>query len=485
MTFVVVDLETTGGSPADCGITEIGAVKVRGGQVLGEFHTLVNPGAPIPAFIAVLTGITDAMVAAAPRIEAVLPAFLEFAAGCVLVAHNAGFDVGFLKAACARAEHAWPGFAVVDTVRLARHVLTRDEARDRRLATLARLFRSATTPDHRALHDARATVDVLHGLIERVGNLGVHIASRSSRRTPRGCRRPHGASAISPRACRTRPASTSSATTPGEPLYVGTSVDIRTRVRIYFTAAEQRTRMAEMVAVAERVDAGRVRHAARGPRCGSCDSSPSTRRGTTGGPASRSAHRGSSSPSSRSPGCPSSAEVRDDGVGVRRAVRLHAAGRARGRGAPRGVPAAPVHPAAAATGRRVRVGMPARRHRPVRRALRRAAGRRGVRRRRRRRPIGDDGRRPRCRPRPARPGRRAVGAAAVRGGRRRPGPSALLRPRGRPRAAAHAARRHRASSSPRCGRRGAGGSSLSSATAGSPGRRRARPAPTRARTSRR
>src|SRR3954452_3011 len=85
-TFVVVDLETTGGSPATCAITEIGAVRVRGGEVERTFPALVNPGAPIPAFIAVLTGITDGMVAAAPRLEDVVPAFLEFARGSVLVA---------------------------------------------------------------------------------------------------------------------------------------------------------------------------------------------------------------------------------------------------------------------------------------------------------------------------------------------------------------------------------------------------------------
>ncbi|PZS32173.1 MAG: endonuclease, partial [Pseudonocardiales bacterium] len=88
VTFVVVDLETTGGAPASCEITEIGAVKVRGGEVVGEFQTLVNPCVGIPPFIAVLTGITDTMVASAPRLGAVLPAFLEFARGSVLVAHN-------------------------------------------------------------------------------------------------------------------------------------------------------------------------------------------------------------------------------------------------------------------------------------------------------------------------------------------------------------------------------------------------------------
>jgi DNA polymerase III subunit epsilon len=103
LTFCVVDLETTGGSAQGGSmITEIGAVKVRGGEVLGEFQTLVNPHTQIPPFIAVLTGITNSMVSAAPSIESVLPAFLEFAAGSVLVAHNAPFDVGFLSWFAAR-----------------------------------------------------------------------------------------------------------------------------------------------------------------------------------------------------------------------------------------------------------------------------------------------------------------------------------------------------------------------------------------------
>ncbi|WP_280335323.1 exonuclease domain-containing protein, partial [Nocardia wallacei] len=109
-TFVVVDLETTGTSPERDAITEIGAVKVRGGEVLGEFATLVNPGCAIPPQIIQVTGITTAMVLDAPRIEAVLPGFLEFAAGAVLVAHNARFDTGFLKAAAPR--RAAPGAPV-------------------------------------------------------------------------------------------------------------------------------------------------------------------------------------------------------------------------------------------------------------------------------------------------------------------------------------------------------------------------------------
>jgi DNA polymerase III subunit epsilon len=252
VTFVVVDLETTGGSPADCGITEIGAVKVRGGEVLGEFQTLVNPHVPIPAFIQALTGITTTMVATAPTIEAALPAFLEFAQGSVLVAHNAGFDIGFLKAASAAQGIEWPGFGVLDTVHLARHLVTRDEARNHKLSTLAALFGAATTPDHRALHDARATVDVLHALIGRVGNLGVHTLEELTSYTSR----------VSPAQRRKRWLADGLPSAPGvylfkdgegRVLYVGTSVNIRTRVRNYFTASEQRSRMAEMVRLAESV----------------------------------------------------------------------------------------------------------------------------------------------------------------------------------------------------------------------------------------
>lgn len=125
-TFVVLDLETTGGSPHEGdGITEVGAVKVRGGEELGRFATLVNPDQPIPPFITVLTGITTAMVTPAPKIEAILPGLLEFLRGGVLVAHNAPYDVGFLKAACLRHGYAWPHPRVLDTAALARRVRTR------------------------------------------------------------------------------------------------------------------------------------------------------------------------------------------------------------------------------------------------------------------------------------------------------------------------------------------------------------------------
>jgi DNA polymerase III subunit epsilon len=255
VTFCVVDLETTGGSAqAGSMITEVGAVKVRGGEVLGEFSTLVDPHTEIPAFIAVLTGISNSMVAGAPPIESVLPAFLEFAQGCVLVAHNAPFDVGFLRHFAERQERPWPAFEVVDTAVLARRVVTRDEAPNHKLSSLARVFRSATTPNHRALADARATVDVLHGLMERLGAQGVttleELQTFTSRVSAAQRKKRHLADGL-PHA-------------PGvylfrddgdRVLYVGTSRDVRKRVRSYFTASETRSRMGEMVRLAARVSA--------------------------------------------------------------------------------------------------------------------------------------------------------------------------------------------------------------------------------------
>ncbi|MBS1837525.1 MAG: hypothetical protein JST64_07490, partial [Actinobacteria bacterium] len=122
-TFVVIDLETTGASPRTDAITEIGAVKVRGGEVLGTFGTLVDPGRSIPPTITVLTGITEAMVARAPRIGDVLPSLVEFLGDGVIVGHNVRFDVGFLRAALERDGRADLGSPTVDTVALSRRLL--------------------------------------------------------------------------------------------------------------------------------------------------------------------------------------------------------------------------------------------------------------------------------------------------------------------------------------------------------------------------
>ncbi len=164
--LVVVDVETTGWLPADAAITEIGAVRLNGGEVTGEFSSLVRLYSPIPAEICELTGITDAMVSRAPSIYAAMTAFLAFAKGCVLVAHNAPFDLGFLTAACAAAGVRWPPTAVIDTAVLARLLLGPEDVPDCRLATLAGHFQTRTAPCHRALADAKATVGVLAGLLE-------------------------------------------------------------------------------------------------------------------------------------------------------------------------------------------------------------------------------------------------------------------------------------------------------------------------------
>jgi DNA polymerase-3 subunit epsilon len=178
--FAVVDLETTGWSPEVAAITEIGAVLVRRGRRQGEFASLVNPGTAVPPSIEDLTGITDWMLASAPRVASVLPGLLTFARGCVLVAHNAPFDLGFLRAACDDCALAWPGFTVLDTVMLARQVMDPDEVPDCKLGTLAGFFGARTAPSHRALADARATADVLGWLIRRLAHRGVRTLSELS-----------------------------------------------------------------------------------------------------------------------------------------------------------------------------------------------------------------------------------------------------------------------------------------------------------------
>ena len=175
--FVVFDLETSGAAPTTgAAVTEIGALKVLGGEIIGEFQSFVDPGHYLSDFITSLTGITDEMLAGAPTIDQVLPAFLDFlgpAHETVLVAHNAPFDMSFMKAAAIVHSYQWPDYPVIDTARVARYVLDRDEVPNCKVSTLAPFFGSPTSPTHRALDDARATVDVLHGIFERLGSHSV------------------------------------------------------------------------------------------------------------------------------------------------------------------------------------------------------------------------------------------------------------------------------------------------------------------------
>ena len=255
-TFVVLDLETTGGSYNSAAITEIGAVKVRAGEIVGEFQTLVNPESPIPPFITVLTGITDAMVIQAPKLGEALISFLEFIGSSkdsVLVAHNAPFDIGFLKAACLQLEVIWPSYQVLDTAKIARYVVTRDEAPNCKLSTLSTFFGATTSPDHRALSDARATVDVFHGILDRLGSYGVktleELKSFSSRLTSAQRSKKYLAEGLA-----NSPGVYIFRDEAGTPLYIGTTRNLRNRVRSYFTAAETRKRIHDMISLAHSLD---------------------------------------------------------------------------------------------------------------------------------------------------------------------------------------------------------------------------------------
>jgi DNA polymerase III subunit epsilon len=233
VTFCVVDLETTGGSPADCTITEVGAARFRGGECLATFQTLVNPGTPIPPFITQLTGITEAMVLPAPAVREILPALLEFVGGAVLVGHNVRFDLSFLDAALTSLDRDRLGLPSVDTVALARRLLLDDDVADCRLGTLAARFGLPHRPTHRALDDVLATADLLHLLLEQAAPLGVTELD-DLLALPAVARHPHAAklrlTARLPRA----PGVYLFRDGQGRPLYAGSARDLRTRVRSLF-----------------------------------------------------------------------------------------------------------------------------------------------------------------------------------------------------------------------------------------------------------
>ena len=251
VTFCVVDLETTGGSPVDSRITEIGAVKYLGGERLGVFSTLVNPRQPIPAFIAHLTGIDDLAVAGEPPIDEVLPAFVEFVRGSVFVAHNARFDFSFLNSALVGLDYEQIPPPPVCTARLARRVVWPDVP-NVRLKTLANYFRTRATPSHRALPDAEACAEVLHGLLDLGGRLGIltlgdlHEAVRARGRPNFGKirladRLPHAPGVYLFRGRDDRV------------LYVGKSKDLRARVKSYFYG-DGRKKVDDLLAEVRSVD---------------------------------------------------------------------------------------------------------------------------------------------------------------------------------------------------------------------------------------
>lgn len=161
--FVVFDIETTGLSPVTEAITEIGAVKIKDGQVVDSFNKFVNPGKPIPKKIVELTGITDAMVEDAPPISVILPQFYEFIGDASLVAHNAGFDTSFIKNA-AKENGIEFKFCYIDTLELSRSLV--NGVKNYKLDTLTKHFNVKLENHHRACDDAAATAQVFLKLLD-------------------------------------------------------------------------------------------------------------------------------------------------------------------------------------------------------------------------------------------------------------------------------------------------------------------------------
>jgi DNA polymerase-3 subunit epsilon len=249
--FCVLDLETTGLSPDTAGITEIGAVRYEQGLEVGRFQTLVNPDAPIPPRITVVTGITHAMVFDAPKIGEALPSLLEFIGDAVIVGHNIRFDMSFLNAASIQAGYGRLPNRSVDTLRLAQRLIRRD-LRSFKLSSLAAYFGSPTTPNHRALDDTLATAHVFWSLLERAGSIGVtHLDDLLALPTIKGARA-IGKLVLTEDLPRSPGVYTFRDKT-GSPIYIGKATNLRSRVRSYFSG-DTRRRIDDILRDLEAID---------------------------------------------------------------------------------------------------------------------------------------------------------------------------------------------------------------------------------------
>ncbi len=240
--YVVFDVETTGSAAGKGGaITELGAMKLVGGEVVDQFSTLVNPGRPIDPFVVRLTGITDRMVADAPPISEVMGRFEEFVEGCVLVGHNVQFDCSFVTAA--RGGVKLPN-EVLDTLKLARCLVP--GLKRYRLGSLVSHFGVRQAPNHRALADAAATTEVFKNLLKLLRSAGMSsVGEAAALRGGRGRIKPqkqHLASGLP-----NTPGVYYFVDKHGTTLYVGKAKDLKARVRTYFNGGDGRRKVGRLV----------------------------------------------------------------------------------------------------------------------------------------------------------------------------------------------------------------------------------------------
>lgn len=228
--FTVVDLETTGATPGFAKITEIGAVRLEGGREVGTFSELVNPGVPIPTMITGITGIDDVMVADAAPIEAVLPRFADFAAGSVLVAHNAPFDLGFLDYELGRLRGCTFPRPALDTLRLARKLCPQQRCS---LAALSQRFDTRVKPVHRALQDAQATAELLLLFLSWLQEQDVTTLEDVARFCEPAARRNYHKISLT-ESLPTGPGVYIMRDDRGSPLYIGKAENLRRRARDHF-----------------------------------------------------------------------------------------------------------------------------------------------------------------------------------------------------------------------------------------------------------
>ena len=249
--FVVLDCETTGLSPHEDAITEIAAIKICGGKEIGTFHTLLNPQQEVPRRISALTGITNENLKDSPTFENIASSLSGFIGNEIIVGHNVVFDLNFINASLERYGFETLTNRNLDTLRLAKKIIP-GEVSNFKLATLAAYCKSETLPEHRAFADVKATIDVLHYLIERTSSLGVAGIDDLFRVTSVQKRSRFLKKSLSHEAP-SSPGVYIFISDDNTPLYIGTSKNIRNRLRSYFTS-DDRHLISKMLRLSSRIE---------------------------------------------------------------------------------------------------------------------------------------------------------------------------------------------------------------------------------------